>query len=429
MFASLFRPMSAVLALALSVSSAFANWPEFRGPDQNGHAPESANLPTEWAEDKNVTWKTEIHGKGWSTPVIWGDQIWLTTATEDGVHQYVICLDRKTGKVLFDEELFHNPTPRPLSNDRNTYASPSPVIEEGRVYVHFGSYGTACIDTTNFKTLWTRTDLPCHHWRGPASSPVLYEDLIILTYDGADLQYTAALSKETGETVWKTDRSTDFKDLDENGEITREGDWRKAYNTPVFIELGGKTQMLSPGAKAAWSYDPKTGEELWSLHWDEHSTASRTVYSHELNHIYFNTGYGKAKVLAVKMDPNFSGEIPQESITWSMMQRTPNRCSPVLVGDNLYMVSDGGVANCVDARTGEALWTERGGETFSGSLLSGSGNVYFFDEMGNCLITEASDEYKVVAENKLDSGMFASPSVDGDALILRTTTHVYRIEE
>lgn len=436
MFPSLIRPLPAILASAVLLSNAYANWPEFRGPNQDGHAPESAKLPTEWSEEKNVTWKTEIHGKGWCTPVIWGDQIWLTTATKDeeeirekGVRQSVLCVDKNTGKILFDKELFYYPEPRPLSNTRNTYASPSSVIEEGRVYVHFGSYGTVCIDTKSFETLWVRDDLPCHHWRGPASSPVLYDDLIILTFDGADYQYTAALNKMTGETVWKQDRSTNFNDLNEEGVPDREGDWRKAYNTPIFVELGGKTQMISPGAKAVWSYDPKTGEELWSLHWEEHSTASRTVYSKELNHFFFNTGYGKAKVLAVKMDPHYSGEIDPANISWTMTQRTPNRCSPVLVGDKLYVVADGGVASCIDAKTGVALWTERGGETFSGSLLYGSGNVYFFDEMGNCLIVKAGEEYDVVAENHLNTGMFASPAVDGNALILRTTTHLYRIEE
>lgn len=423
------RPLALILLVSWSITTGFSNWPEFRGPDQNGHADPSSKIPTTWSEEENVVWKTEIHDKGWSTPVIWDDQIWFTTATEDGTRQYGICVDKESGKILYDKELFYNAEPRPLGNDRNTYASPSPVIEEGRVYLHFGSYGTACIDTKTFETLWERRDLPCHHWRGPASSPVIYEDLLILTFDGADYQYLAALNKKTGETVWKKDRSTNYNDLDENGVPAREGDFRKAYNTPVFMEVNGKTQMISVGAKAAWSYAPESGEEIWSLHWTEHSAASRPVFSKELDHMYLNTGFGKAKVLAVKLDPNYSGEIPESQITWSIMSRTPNRCSPVLVENRLYMVTDGGVGMCVDALTGEDFWTERTGESYSSSLLYANGCIYFFDEMGNSLVVKDSETYEVVAENKLDDGTFACPSVDGDALYLRTVTHLYRIED
>tara|TARA_R110002096_G_scaffold316010_6_gene510317 strand:- start:1566 stop:2855 length:1290 start_codon:yes stop_codon:yes gene_type:complete len=420
----------AILGLVASAClSSHAEWPEFRGPTLDGHAPKDAKFPTEWSEEKNVTWKTPLHGKGWATPVVWGDQIWLTTATDDGKQQSAICVDKNSGKILFDEILFENAEPRPLSNNRNTYASPSPVIEDGRVYVHFGSYGTACLDTKTFETLWERTDFECHHWRGPASSPVSYGDLLILTFDGADHQYLAAVDKKTGETVWKQKRSTDYRDLDAKGHVKAEGDFRKAYNTPVFIDFGGTTQMISPGAKAAWSYDPLTGKENWSLHWNEHSTASRTVFSEELGLMFFNTGYGKSQLWAVKIDPTAKGELDESLIAWKQTKRMPNRCSPILADGQLYVLSDQGVATCLDAETGEEVWSERISEIpFSASIFYGGGLLYFFDEAGKGIVVKPGDTFELVAENELASGMFASPGADGNALILRTTTDLYRIE-
>lgn len=415
------------LAASLFATTIFANWPEFRGPTRDGHSPDS--LPTKWSEDSdNIKWKTPVHGKGWSTPVVWGDQVWVTTATEDGKVQSALCIDRESGKVLYDEVLFKNAEPRPLSNKRNTYASCSPTIEDGRVYIHFGSYGTTCIDTKSFKQLWTRTDLECHHWRGPASSAVIYGDLLILTYDGADFHYTVGLNKATGETVWKRDRSTNYNDLDADGKPKAGGDMRKAYNTPVFIDIGGKTQMISPGAKCVWSYDPETGEEIWSAHFNEHSTASRTVFDTELGLMFVNTGYGKAKLHAYKIDGDAKGEIGESHLVWTVAQRTSNRSSPVLIDGRIYMVSDGGVGSCLDAKSGEEIWSDRVCGEVSASLLYGGGHVYWFDETGVGVVSKATDKYEVVSENKLADGVFSSPAAAGGSLFIRTTTSLYRID-
>ncbi len=424
-----FSRASCAVLLALPATALTGNWPDFRGPNQDGHAHAEASLPTTWSESENVTWKTAIHGNAWSTPAIWGDQIWLTTATEDGKRQSVLCLDRTTGEILLDRLLFENAEPRPLGNTRNTYASPSPVIEEGRVYVHFGSYGTACLDTKSFETLWTRRDLPCHHWRGPASSPVLFRDLLILTFDGADHQYLAALDAKTGETRWRRERSTNFDDLTPEGVPARDGDYRKAFNTPIVVELGGRPVLLSPGAKAAWAYDPVSGDEIWSCHWKEHSTASRTVYSPELGLAYFNTGYGKSELWAVKLDPEASGEISSSHVAWKATKRMPNRCSPLLSSGRLYALSDQGVATCLDAATGEEIWSARVSEfPFSASLFIAGGHLYFCDELGTTTVVRDAPTYQPVAVNRLDTGMFASPATDGRSLFLRTTTHLYRID-
>ncbi len=220
--------------------------------------------------------------------MIWGKQVWLTTATEDGKVLSVLCIDRDSGQILLDRKLFDVAKPRPLSNPINTYASPSPTIEEGRVYIHFGSYGTACLDTGTFQVLWQRRDLPCDHWRGPASSPLLWEDLLFLHMDGAAVQYVVALDKTTGANRWVTFRSVDYGDLEEDGRPRASGDFRKAYNTPLVVDFKGERQLISPGAKGAYGYDPRTGREIWQIRHVGHSSAPRTFYSDGLVGI----GYG-----------------------------------------------------------------------------------------------------------------------------------------
>ena len=211
-----------------------ADWPEFRGPSGDGFVSghgdaNSAGLPLHWSETENVRWKTEIPNRGWSTPVVLGGQVWLTTATADGHDFFAICVDADTGKILFNNKLFHCDNPEPLGNNVNAYATPSPVIEPGRVYVHFGSYGTACLDTKTANVIWSREDLRCRHYRGPSSSPILFHDLLILTLDGVDLQYLVALDKVTGKTVWKTDRSVEWNDANVPGQMARDGEIGRAH--------------------------------------------------------------------------------------------------------------------------------------------------------------------------------------------------------
>ncbi|MGA2500378.1 MAG: PQQ-binding-like beta-propeller repeat protein, partial [Tepidisphaeraceae bacterium] len=285
------RPLAvgllAMIPCLTGVLAARADWPEFRGPWGDGHvsAPGDNNpigLPLRWSETENIKWKTEIPYKGWSTPVVMGGQVWLTTATPDGHGFFAICVDAATGKILYNEQLFRTDNPEPLGNNVNCYAAPSPAIEPGRVYVHFGVYGTACLDTATKKVLWQRQDLPCRHFRGPASSLILFENLLIVTMDGVDVQYLVALDKQTGKTVWKTDRSVVFNDAEGFQGFAKEGDLRKAHSTPLIVHIDGQPQMFSPGAKAAYAYDPRTGKELWKVHYIAWSAAPRPLYSQGL---------------------------------------------------------------------------------------------------------------------------------------------------
>lgn len=403
------------LALLPSLLSAGENWPEYRGPTADGHS-DSTGLPTHWSESQNIAWKTSIHGRAWSSPVIWEDQIWLTTATPDGRELFGVCIDRDTGEIVHDLKLFDVVEPREI-HVTNTYASSTPAIEAGRVYLHFGSYGTACLDTRTAEVLWTRRDLPCHHWRGPGSSPILFDGMLIVHYDGYDYQYVVALDKQTGDTVWKVDRNIDYG--------TDNGDFKKAYGTPLVIEAGGRTQLISAAAKAAIAYDPYTGEELWKVRYPQHSTAVRPLYEDGL--LFLNSGFSKAELLAVR--PDGSGDVTDTHVVWKLTKGIPSKPSQVYVDGLIYMINDAGVASCVEAATGEQVWQHRLGGNFSSSPIYADGRIYMSSHEGTTTVIEPGRKFNKLAENQLDTGFRASPAVSGNALYLRSETHLYRIEE
>lgn len=414
--------MLSPLLVVLSLASAFPapppsadNWPAFRGADGSGRA-DGHGLPVTWSETRNVRWKTAIHGKAWSSPVIWGKQIWLTTAPEDGKELSAVCVDRDSGKIVHDLVVFDNPKPA-FVHPTNSYASSTPVIEEGRVYVHYGSAGTACIDTNTGKVLWQRRDLPCDHWRGPASSPILFENLLILTFDGHDFQYLAALDKETGKTVWKTDRQL--------APAAADGDGKKAYSTPIIIKVGDQQMLISPAAYGTQAFDPKTGKEIWRVSHGGMNVASRPLF--EQNRLYLTTGDSGKQLLAVR--PDGKGDMTGDHVDWTFNKGVPTRASLVLVGDLLFMASNDGRAVSVEAGTGKEVKRANLGGGMVASPLAVDGKVYFFGQDGNSHVLEANRDMKTIATNKLDEGCWASPAVVGKALFLRTKTHLYRIEE
>lgn len=408
-----------------------AGWPEFRGPHGNGIAgaadgAQPLDLPLEWSETENIVWKTPIPHKGWSTPVVLDGDIWLTTATGEGHDFYAVCVDFETGAVRFNEQVFHCDHPEPLGNNVNCYASPSPVIAPGRVFVHFGSYGTACLDTATAEVIWKRDDLPCRHYRGPGSSAMLYKDLLILTFDGVDVQYMAALDTKTGKTVWKTDRSTQWTDLDENGNPKREGDYRKAFSTPLVAGTAKGPQLLTVGSSAAFAYEPLTGREIWTLPLPGYTPAARPVFADGV--AYITSGRGEQMLLAVRVDGQ--GDVAGSHVVWTREGRDiPQEPSPVLVDGLLYIVNNQGVLNCLDAATGETVWRERLGGNYVSSPIYADGRLYCCSTQGETVVLRAGRAFEVLAENRLDDGFLASPAVAGNALILRTKTHLYRIEE
>ena len=420
--------LSLVTAILLSVLLVRADWPDFRGPTGDGHVGSKAvGLPLTWSETNNVKWKTDIPLQGISTPVIMGGQVWLTTATPEGHDFFAICVDEETGKVRFNEKLFHSDNPESLGNGKgmNTYATPSAVLEPGRVYVHFGSFGTACLDVNTAKVLWKREDLPCRHYRGPSSCPVLFENLLILTFDGANLQYTVGLDKQTGKTVWKTDRSAVWNDENVPGQMAKDGDLRKAHSTPLIVNVGGKPQMLSAGAKAAYSYDPRTGREIWKVHHEDYSVAPRPLFDGGL--AFMVTGFNKRELWAIKADGH--GDVTDSNVVWKFKTRVGKYASPILVNGLVYTASDESFITCLEAPTGQSVWTERVGGKYAASPIYGDGRLYFFSQDGSTLVVKPGKKLEVLATNSLAAGCLASPAVNGKALFVRTKTHLYRIQD
>ena len=428
----------AMLAVfGLVTVGAGADWPQWRGPDGEGHAV-AKNLPVTWSETQNVAWKTLLPGKGWSSPVIEGNEIWLTTAVESPLSDEdkkkllagntgdqplnlsgplsmrAVCIDRTTGKLLHDVELMVEAHPDPV-HSLNSFASPSPVIENGRLYCHFGTNGTACLDTKTRKIAWTNRELRLKHENGPGSSPILWGDLLVFHCDGSDVQYIVALHKQTGQVAWKTNRS---------GKLNEDPQLKKAYGTPLVIDVAGRPQLVSPGADWLYGYDPATGRELWKLSYGVlgFSIVPRPVQGNGL--VYFSTSFMQSELLAVRV----SGESGAK-IEWRYKKQVPQMPSPLLVGSELYMVSDKGIATCLDAKTGDPLWSERLGGNFSSSPLFADGRIYVGNREGMTYVLTPGSNYNLLASNQLDGSIMATPAALDNALFIRTDQALYRIEK
>ncbi len=424
--------LSFVLPLFASFTSA-ADWPQWRGPEGQGHS-DAKNLPLTWSESQNVVWRTAIPGKGWSSPVIEGAQIWMTTAIESEASEEekkkrlaantgnqplnisgrlslrAVCVDRMSGKLLHDIELLSEDSPEPI-HALNSFASPSPIIENGRLYCHFGTNGTACLDTQTGKLAWTNHELRLNHENGPGSTPMLFGDLLIIHCDGSDTQYVAALNKLTGKVVWKTPRSGT---MDPNPQL------KKAYGTPLVTELGGQPTVISPGADWLYAYDPESGRELWKLSYGAQgfSIVPRPVIGHGM--VFFSTSFMKPEILAVKLNGT-------PEIAWRFKKQAPNMPSPLLVGDELLVIADKGVATLLDAKSGETLWTERLGGNFCSSPLIADGRIYVGNREGQTFVLAPGKEFKLLATNTLDGQIMATPAAVDGALFVRTDKALYRL--
>jgi len=389
------------------------DWPQFRGPDGQGHS-DSKNLPQRWSETENVKWKIAIPGEGWSSPVILGNQIWMTTALDDGKSLRAICVDRTSGKILRDVEVFSVKKPG-YKNLLNSYASPTPVIEGERAYVHFGTEGTACLSAKTGKILWRNRDLLLDHEEGSGSSPAIYRDKLIVPCDGTNTQYVVALNKLSGETLWKIQRSSAH-----NPSTSR----RKAFCTPLIIQVSGHDQAIIPGADCLYAYEPESGKEIWTAHYSGYSVTPRPVFG--LGMIFTCTGFDHPQLWAVRADGQ--GDVTTTNVVWKTTKQAPLKPSLLFLNEKIFMVSDGGIASCLDAKTGKEFWQERIGGEYSASPISAENKIYFFSQEGKSVIIDASEKFRPLATNELGDGFMASPAVAGNALFLRSKTHLYRIE-
>jgi outer membrane protein assembly factor BamB len=389
-------------------------WTDYRGPNKDGYST-ARDVPLSWSDSTNVAWKVSIPGRGWSSPVILNNKIWLTTAVDEGKELHLIAINSTSGKMEFNLKLFEVDSLQKI-HPLNSYASPSPVIEQGRVYAHFGTYGTACVDTESGEVLWKRTDFHCDHEVGPGSSPFLYENLLILTYDGTDVQFLVALDKETGKTIWKRDRDVNLEDLHESN--------RKAFTTPILTEINGINQLISVGPHLVAGYQPLTGERIWYAYFKGFSASSRPLVAE--NKLFFNTGFGVSAAIALRLGGE--GDIT-DSIAWINKKGTQARSSALYIEGFLYMVNTGGQAKCLVAKTGEELWSVKVGGQTSASPIYVGGVIYTFDEEGLTTVFRPGREFQKVGENQMPDGFMASPAVAGRSLFLRTKSHLYKIVE
>lgn len=425
-----------VFILQASFGLAESTWPEFRGPNGQGISTEK-NLPLSWSETENVRWKTEIPGNGWSSPVVDGGKIWLTTATVVELSEeeqaakvagtqladqmiaartvtlWAVEIDLESGSLLRKIKLLEVLEPAPI-HSLNSYASPTPILENDRLYCHFGDYGTVCLDTKSGKIFWQKR-FALDHRVGPGSSPALWEDLLIVPCDGADVQFIVALNKDTGETVWRTDRPP----IQQSN-----GEFRKSYSTPLVIEVDGAEQVVIPGAEWCVAYKPRTGEEIWRLnHGHGFSLVPRPVFDGE--RLYYCTGFMSDRLIAVK--PDGVGDVTATHIAWEVAKQVPTMPSPLVVDNRVYMISDRGVATCFEAETGEVVWRGRMPGRYSSSLLFSPGRIYIGNHAGMTTVFATGDEFEKLAENKLDGQLMASPVPVESSLLLRTGTHLYRV--
>ncbi|MEL7496584.1 MAG: PQQ-binding-like beta-propeller repeat protein [Planctomycetota bacterium] len=403
--------VSLVLFVSLS-QYANAQWSEFRGPQGSGIT-SGSSFPVNITTD-DIEWNIDIHGKGWSSPVVVGNQVWLTTATEDGKQMSVICVALDSGKVLLDRVLHENETPD-FCHPTNSYASPTPVVEEGHAYIHFGKYGTTCLDTKTFETVWQRLDLECDHFRGPGSSPILFEDLMIVAFDGADRQYVVALDKRSGKTVWTRDRDIKYG--------TDNGDFKKAYGTGSIVNVNDQPLLIYPAAVATNAYQPKTGDPVWTLYHGGMNVSSRPLMTPEGNVLISN---GMGKLFAV--DPSGKGDITESNIRWQSGKAISRKPSPLVIDDRFYMLNDKGILSCCRTKDGQSIWQQRIGNAYSSSPVFDGESIFVCSENGIVYAFAHSDKFKQLGKSKLAEGFKATPAIAGPRMVFRSFSKLFCVK-
>jgi outer membrane protein assembly factor BamB len=432
---------SSLLLSALLTYSAVADsksWPQWRGPDASGHG-YPGTYPTKWSAEENLAWMAKIPGRGHSSAVHENGHIWITTAIEtpaseeekeerlkenEGLSTVTVLsevslravkLDPKTGGILKNIEVIQKKQPQWVHH-LNSYASPSPVIEGNRLYLHFGAYGNACIDAVSGKIIWknNQKELWVMHENGPGSSPIIWENLMIFHLDGSDKQSIVALFKDTGEIAWQSKRSGELK---ENPQL------RKSYSTPIITNFNGQPILISCSADWVYGYNPRNGEELWKINYGilGFSNVARPIVGHGM--FYISTCFMKAEIHAYKYEG-----LDKPKLAWKMIKGAPKMPSPILVDKQLYVMNDGGILTCVDAISGDVEWRERVGGEFSASPTYANGLLYFSDREGKTTVVKPGSKLNIVAENKIDgTAHMASITPYENSFLLRSKKGLYRI--
>ncbi|WP_319501557.1 PQQ-binding-like beta-propeller repeat protein [uncultured Draconibacterium sp.] len=408
-----------LLFVFVSCQNVQQNWTHFRGSNMDGHA-NVETAPLHWSDTENVVWKVPVKGLGWSSPVVYDDRVWVTSAEKDGHEFYLFCFDLETGKLLNEQTIFTAEDPQRI-HGTNSYATPTPCVDEGHVYVHYGSFGTACVDTKNFEVIWKRDDMPCDHMQGPASSPILYKDKLIVHLEGTVDPYVIALDKKTGETIWKSVRPKEIYD-------TLEPVYRKSYQTPIVITVNNRDLLISNSAYMCFAHDVTTGEVVWSFKYGYDSTVSQPLFYNGL--VFVNSGWIFLDGVPYftrqyAIDPTGEGDVTETHQVWMYEDEVPQIPTPVIVDGKMYMVHDRGMVTCLDAMTGEVIWKEKLRGNFNSSPIYAGGNIYFINVKGFCTIIKPGDSFQKVAENDIGETVKAVPVFVGNKMLLRSQNHLF----
>jgi len=403
----------ALLSLILSGARAGeTEWPQFRGPTGQGLSA-AVNVPVEWSAASHVAWSVRIPGRGWSSPVLSRGRVYLTAAVGDADKTLrAICLDAADGQVIWDTEIFQPEAASVAAmHSKNSLASGTPFVTADRLYVHFGHMGTAALDLDG-KVIWRQTSLAYPPIHGTGSSPIPVGDALVFNADGGKDPFIAALEMATGAVRWKTPRNTPAKRT-------------FSFSTPLAIEVNGTTQIVSPGSGFVGGYDVKDGRELWRSGYGEgYSVVPRPVFAHGL--LFVSSSFDAPVLHAIKPD-QAAGDVTATHLAWTSRKSAPHSASALVLGDQLYFVSDAGIATCADARTGEVHWSERLGGGFSASPIAAEGRVYFQNEAGVGFVVKAGRTFELLAKNDLGQRTLASPAVGDGALFIRTESHLWKI--
>jgi outer membrane protein assembly factor BamB len=409
--------LAIVTAFLFAARSFGDDWPQFRGPTGQGHFLKGS-LPTEWGPAKNVVWKQKIPGHGWSSPVIAGGKIYLTTSeisgdkNEEVLSLRALCIDASKGSIDWNVEVFQQRVEDAYRiHGKNSHASPTAIVDGDRIIVHFGHQGTAALDKAG-KILWKNETLKYSPVHGNGGTPALVGPALVYSADGGNTQSVIALDRATGNLLWKTERDT-------------KAPKKFAFSTPLVISVDGKEQIVSPGAGFVAAYEPEKGTEIWRVHYGSgYSVVPRPVFGYGM--VFLSSGFDSPVLYAIRVDG--LGDVTKSHVAWTLKKGAPLTPSPLLVGEELYTISDNGLASCLDAKTGKIHWQERISGSHSASPIFADGKIFFLSEDGIGTVVKAAKEFEVLARNELGEKTLASYAATDGALFVRTEKHLYRIQ-
>jgi outer membrane protein assembly factor BamB len=393
---------------ALSGRALGENWPAWRGPRGDGSSLEK-NVPVKWSVTQNIAWKVPIPGKGHASPIVWGDRIFVVTASKEQNQRLLLCLDRTNGEVLWQRVVLEAPLER--IHSLNSYASSTPATDGERAYVSFLDRDKMFVAAYDFdgNKLWSVRPGVFSSIHGYCSSPILWKDKVIVNGDHDGPAYLTALERATGKTIWKTPRPNKTR----------------SYCAPIIRHIDGRNQMILSGSLCVASYDPDTGKQHWIIDGPTEQYVASLVYNGEL--LFMTCGYPDHFIQAIR--PNGRGNVTKTHVAWQKDKDCSYVPSPIAIGPYFLLVSDSGAATCYEATSGKSLWRERLGPHFSASLVTANGLAYFLSDKGVMKIVKPGPKFDVVARNDIGEDMRASPAISDGQMFLRGVKNLYCISK